>query len=97
MRKRYAVTFIGRDGLRTFVRCNQGRDHFDTPAEAHEWMRAALSDNSAKRLNELYDGPTGVASFAVSPIDCYDHGDAVGCYPDETCDEQGNILEPRRS
>lgn len=90
MRKRYAVTFVNKDGLRTFVSGNQGRFHFDTAAEAHSWRRAMFENNSQKQLESLYNGCDGVTSLAVSPIDCYDHGDAVGCYPDETCDEQGN-------
>lgn len=94
MRKRYAVTFVGKDGLRTFVApANQGRYHFDTPAAAHAWRRALLENNSRGQLEGLFNGPAGVASIAVSPIDCYDHGDAVGVYADETCDEHGTVLE----
>lgn len=78
MRQRYAITYVSdRSGLRTLRFANQGHNHYDDPKHAAAWLRAALKNS-----------PTGLGSdrekisLAVSPVECYDHGDATGIYVD---------------
>jgi hypothetical protein len=70
---RYAITNIGKDGLRVLTFANQGRNHYDT----REAAQASL---------DLFKGPQGlprvltpeqVASLQVTEVECYGHGDST--------------------
>lgn len=81
MKTRFAITYINKGGARALARGNQGRNHFDTIPEAVRHLNAIKNNNSIDTLISVY-GKEGVESMGVSPIECYDHGDAVGVYVD---------------
>jgi hypothetical protein len=68
----YALTYRGENDLRTLMRANQGRNHFETEEAANEYLAAVLSNNSADTLKMF-------PFLEVRPVECYMHGDAVGC------------------
>lgn len=71
MQTRYAVTHIATDGVRVLTRANQGRNHFDTRAEAETWMNATKASLRAKVLGD------GADTLRVLTVTCYDHGDCT--------------------
>ena len=71
----YAITHVGRDGLRTLTRANQGRNHFETREAAERYLAAMLANNSPDTLRDF-------PQMEVRPVKCYEHGDAVGVYFD---------------
>lgn len=75
MKTRYAITKINTYGLRVLAFANQGRNHFDTKAKAEAHLAAVLKNNSADTLRSVYGDTT---KMRVDPVECYDHGDAVG-------------------
>lgn len=74
--KRWAVTCVGSDGLRTLVYPNQGRNFKHTKEEAERWL-AAFVGKHRKRL--AHGRPE---TLEVRPVSCYLNGDAVGIYFD---------------
>lgn len=73
MRTRYVLTHLAKDGLRTLVNANQGRNHYDTREEAEHALEA-LAPQLRERL--------GMRALEVRATECYDHGDAVSVYSD---------------
>lgn len=82
MKVRYVPTHIGSDGLRRGSRANQGRNHFDTRKDAEAWI-AGVSASNQEGLKALV-GQGDPKSCRVDAAFCYDHGDALGIYYDET-------------
>lgn len=81
---RFALTHVGRDGLRKLSTANQGRHFYDTREDADEHLAALLAQNSKDRLAEVF-GPQVVGTFAIRSVECYvPGGDAVGIYFDDT-------------
>lgn len=72
---RYAITHVGKDGLRTLTFANQGRNHYVTREEAE-----ALMALFAPGLRNVLGAKT--ATLEVREVECYDHGDAKGIYFD---------------
>lgn len=73
---RYAITHVGRLGLRQLTLANQGRNHYRTRADAERAMRLLEPDLRAKVLGDDAD------TLEVRPVECYEHGDAIGIYFD---------------
>lgn len=72
---RYAITHVDKKlGLRRLTHANQGRNHFLTQQEAQEHLDAIRDSLRDKVLGDEAD------SLKVTPIDCYDHGDAKSHY-----------------
>jgi len=93
---RYAITHVGKDGLRTLTFANQGRNHYATRAEAE-----ALIALFAPGLRSVLGAKT--ATLEVREVDCYDHGDAKGIYFDDpapigcpTCREWAKLKHERK-
>lgn len=78
--RRFAITHINRDGLRTLSFANQGRNHFDTREAAEEHLAAVKKNNSIFTLHHLYGD---VDKMEVREVECYLHGDATGIYFDD--------------
>lgn len=76
---RYAITKINKDGDRVLAFANQGRNHFDTQEAAERHLRATLENNTADTLRSVYGD---VSKMEVRPVECYEHGDAIGIYFD---------------
>lgn len=74
MKTMYAITHINKDGMRQLSFANQGRNHYETREGAEAALANLLSANSADTLKMYND------SLEVRPVECYDHGDAVGIY-----------------
>jgi hypothetical protein len=81
MRTRYAITHRSdKLGLRTFsMPANQARYHFDERAAAEAALEAFKGPNGLCKVLS----PTEMKTLRVDPIECYDHGDAVGIYVDD--------------
>lgn len=79
---RFAITKMGKDGLRTLACANQGRNHFDTEEQAEAMLYAILRNptNSLETLRHVYGD---LSKMQVRPVECYEHGDAVGVYFDD--------------
>lgn len=80
MKRMYVLTYLNVDGMRTFRR-NQGRDFFDTRAEAQTFLEAVTANNSRDNLAACY-GPQALDTFQVRWVECYDNGDATGVWFD---------------
>lgn len=77
MKTLYAITHVNSKlGLRQLTFANQGRNHFETPAAAQEHLDAVGPQLREKVLGQDAD------TLEVRPVECYDHGDAVGIYFD---------------
>jgi len=76
MKTRYAITHLGRDGLRVLTFANQGRNHYDGQAEAAKRLASFVQNNPVERLRDIY-GEQAIGTFDVTPVECYDHGDAT--------------------
>lgn len=74
---RYAITHIGKDGLRTLTFPNQGRHMFDSMTAA---VLALMEYQNGEQSIRRVIGDDGYASLEVRPVDCYDNGDAKGIY-----------------
>lgn len=74
MKTRFVITKIDKDGLRVLAVANQGRNHFDTKAEAKAHLKAILSNNSANTLKSVFGDTTKMKVIAAP---CYDHGDCM--------------------
>lgn len=78
MPTRYAITHESRRGYRTLTLANQGRNHFDSWAEA-EAALDAFRPGLARVLT-----PDEWATLGVRAVECYAHGDAVATvYPSD--------------
>lgn len=69
--KRFAITHLAKDGLRTLAFANQGRNHYDTKEQAEQAL-VLLSPDLKNKL--------GLVALEVREVECYAHGDAVGIY-----------------
>ena len=76
--KRYVVTHINKDGMRTLAQPMQGRYTYETPDEAQSVMTALLTGNSMETIRELYGLPFEVRSVEVWP----GHFDPKTCWFD---------------
>lgn len=79
MSTRYAITHVGKEGLRRLTFAQQRRNTYDT----RELAEAALTE---------FRGPNGLCrvltraemeSLQVREVACYDHGDPVAYYYDD--------------
>jgi hypothetical protein len=70
---RYAITNIGKDGLRALTFDNNGRNHYDTREAAESALAGYKQPHSLPRVLT----PEQVASLQVTEVECYDHGDAT--------------------
>lgn len=73
----YAITHVGKDGLRTLTFNNWGSNHYKTAEEAQRGLDVFAPELRAKVLGDMAD------TLAVRPVDCYAHGDAKGIYFDD--------------
>ena len=65
---RYVPTYVNRDGMRTLMRAAQGRDTFETAAQAQDWIDAVTANNPPGRVAEVWgDNPR----FEVRPCPCW--------------------------
>lgn len=71
--KRFAVTHINKDGMRTLSFGNQGRNHYDTFEDAAMMIDAMRRNNSPERIAQFYGTPD---TLEVRDA----HGDAKGIY-----------------
>jgi hypothetical protein len=78
MKTMFAITHIGRDGLRCLSFPNQGRHHYPTKWEAE---KALLEFKGPQGLPKVLT-PEQVVTLEVRPVECYDHGDATGIFWD---------------
>ncbi len=69
--KRFAITHLAKDGLRTLAFANQGQHHYDT-RELAESALLVMRSSLQYRL--------GLVALEVREVECYPHGDAVGIY-----------------
>lgn len=74
--QRYAITHLGKDGLRKLTFANQGRNHYDSKQKAQEAMEALEPELRGKILGDMAN------TLEVREVECYDHGDAKGIYFD---------------
>lgn len=74
MKTLFAITHIGQDGLRRLTFANQGRNHYANEAQAQAALDVYKRDLQTKILGEQAE------TLAVRPVECYDHGDAVGIF-----------------
>ena len=78
--KRFAVTHIDSDGLRTLSRANQGRCMFSTRELAEQWLREVIEHTALSTLQSIFGD---VSLMAIREVDCYANGDARSIYFDE--------------
>jgi hypothetical protein len=82
VRQMFALTFVNRDGVRTLMKANQGRHHFDEREAAQAALDALVANNKRETLAEVW-GEQAVDTLAVREVACYAHGDAIGIFFDE--------------
>lgn len=70
---RYAITAIKKDGLRHLAFHNWATSHRDTKEEADKYLQAIKDSNSKETIEDLVG-----TELQVTPVDCYDHGEAKG-------------------
>jgi len=75
--KRFAITHVDINGLRTLTLSKQGRDTWGTREEAEQWLAAARDSLRCKSLGVLAN------SLRVDEVECYAHGDPVSTYHGE--------------
>jgi len=79
---RFVPTYIGRDGLRTLLRAQQGRETFSTVEEAQDWLQALLSNTTPDTIRSIW-GNDSIDSFEVRECLCWPgHFDPIGIYFD---------------
>ncbi len=83
MKTMFQVTCITKQGLRCLIGAAQGRNMHETREAADTWLAAFLANNSTDRLASIY-GAQALDTFRVDPFECYDHGDPVGIYVEQT-------------
>lgn len=84
----FAITCIGKDGLRVLIGPAQGRFMKSTRAEAEEGLRQLLANNAESRLAEVY-GKQAMGTFRVDEFECWHHGDPKGIYVDDEAEVPG--------
>lgn len=67
---RWAVTHIGRHGLRVLSFPCQAPYTFATPEEAEKQVRNLSAANSPARIAEVY-GEQALGTFRASPVECW--------------------------
>jgi hypothetical protein len=72
--KRFAITSIGVDGLRTLTFANQGKNFYSTRREAQTALDIFKPSLRAKILFERAD------TLEVREVECWESGDAKGIY-----------------
>jgi hypothetical protein len=72
----YAITHVGKHGLRQLTFANQGRNHYKTEEDAQTNLELYKPDLRAKVIGDAAD------TLEVRPVECYDSGDARGIYFD---------------
>jgi hypothetical protein len=87
---RYAITHIDKDGMRTLAFTNQGRNHYDTAADANKALTDMNQSNSPHALSQHFSNPN---TLRVDPINCHQSGDAIGIYVDDS--KPGMKLQPQ--
>lgn len=82
---KYCVTYLRRDGIRTFAApANQGHYFHDTQEEAEQHMRDMIENTPQDTFTQIF-GPYSWQTFKVLPHEAYDHGDLTGHYfPNES-------------
>jgi len=76
---RFVVTHLDRNGYRTFAHHRQGRDTYETRAEAEKWIEAAHNWNGLETLARFYGLP-----LEVRACECYPgHFDPQRIIPEE--------------
>lgn len=85
MKTRYCISIIpSTSGMRQIYGPNQGHRFKDTREDAQASLNAIREcSGNRETLDNIY-GPGAFESLAVSPIECYDNGDAVNTFPSET-------------
>lgn len=73
---RFAITHVGKHGLRTLSLTNQGRYHYDTREAAEKALAHFKQPHGLPRVLT----PEQVSTLEVREVECYAHGDAVGIY-----------------
>lgn len=76
MKTRYAITHVGKHGLRVLTFANQGRNHYDDRADATRKLTRFIQSNTVRTLQTVY-GNHALGTFEVTPVECYDNGDAT--------------------
>jgi len=77
MKTMFAITHVNKDGMRQLTFSNQGRNHYAIKEEAEKALQLFEPGLRAEILGARAD------TLVVMPVECYDHGDAVGIYFDE--------------
>lgn len=80
--RRWVVTHIGRDGLRTLTHTAQGRETFATREEAQAWIDAAKENTPSQLASVVGDVST------LRPIE-------IECWPAHL-DPKGTVFDPAR-
>lgn len=70
---RYTITAIKSDGLRHMAFDNNGRNTYATQQQAEEMLRNVINNNNAEDVAKKVGD-----DLKVMPVECYDHGDAMG-------------------
>jgi hypothetical protein len=91
---RWAVTVMGRDGLRTLMSANQGRNFRDDQRSAQIYLEAVTGNNSRDTLRQLYGDNPG---FQVRPVECWVMRDGNGNPTGETGDARGVYFDDPRN
>lgn len=77
MKIRYAITALKADGSRQLAFNNWACNHFDTEIEAETRIVEIEMANNSQRIKETLG-----ADLKVTPVECYDNGDATRTYFD---------------
>jgi len=82
---RYCISIVpSTSGMRQIYGPNQGRCFKDDPEAAQSSLKAIREcSGNRETLDGIY-GPGAFDSLAVSPVECYENGDAVSIFPKET-------------
>jgi len=75
----FAITHIDKHNMRTLTLANQGRNHFNTKRQATHALKGLIDNTSESTLISVF-GKQAISTFQVRPVECYDHGDAIGIY-----------------
>lgn len=90
MKTRFVITKVS-GGLRVLATANQGRYHSDTREQAEAKLKTMLENNSESTMQSVF-GKNYRKEMKVIPVQCYDHGDAVGTVYGFAENEEGRKL-----
>lgn len=77
--KRWVITHINKDGMRTLATAQQGRCTYATKEEAQAWIDAVMSNNSMDTIKSVFGLP-----LEPRECDCWaGHFDPVGVWFDD--------------